>query len=361
MPKPQKSAANFSEQAKAKAQPPAKPAKSKPEPEAPKPLLAPEHAPIQAIRLVDIDTKAGTQMREVLNQELIAEYRDLIVDAKSRGEKHPLPPGDVFRSPEGHITMGGGFHRFFAHQQANETEMECRVHAGGVKEAIIFACQDNETHGLRRTNADRRKAALTVLAMPENKDLSNVAVAKLANVSEAFIRNIRTVAQQPEKRAGKGAPPAKTPPPSEPVDTAGTQTAPEEGKTPAAPAGKTQEPPPPPMPETHSQQVYNEALFKLGDALGDDGPKVLEAIKDGSLALTPRDVRDWAGSSEKRIRQILPLVLEQRWAPKKCYAFIDDDGVSEKTKTELVLKAIGQGGRFTAVVDGYRIDRKSVV
>jgi hypothetical protein len=65
------------------------------------------------------------------------------------------------------------------------------VHEGGKREAILHAVGANETHGLRRTNADRRQAVLLMLDDPEWRQWSDRDLASRCMVSHTFVNRIR--------------------------------------------------------------------------------------------------------------------------------------------------------------------------
>ena len=53
--------------------------------------------------------------------------------------------------------MGDGFHRHVAHQWAERKTILTVPNPGGLREAILYSCSANATHGLRRLNADKRR------------------------------------------------------------------------------------------------------------------------------------------------------------------------------------------------------------
>ncbi len=63
--------------------------------------------------------------------------------------------------------VADGFHRHLAHQRAGRKTISTITHAGGEREAILHSCKANAAHGLRRTNADNRRAVLKLLNDPE--------------------------------------------------------------------------------------------------------------------------------------------------------------------------------------------------
>jgi hypothetical protein len=73
-----------------------------------------------------------------------------------------LPPLVVFQ--EGNqYWLAEGFHRVAAGLHAGLGELPCEVRQGGLRDAILHSAGANAAHGLRRTNADMRRAVLMLL------------------------------------------------------------------------------------------------------------------------------------------------------------------------------------------------------
>jgi hypothetical protein len=62
------------------------------------------------------------------------------------------------------------------------TDIEAQVQEGTCDEALLFAVGSNATHGLRRTNADKRRAMTMLLIHPEYSEWSDRALARRACV-----------------------------------------------------------------------------------------------------------------------------------------------------------------------------------
>ena len=68
----------------------------------------------------------------------------------------------VFRDGEKYWLVDG-FHRFTAARKAGRTEIECVIYAGKLADARWFSYSANQTHGLRRSNADKVRAVTSAL------------------------------------------------------------------------------------------------------------------------------------------------------------------------------------------------------
>ena len=137
-------------------------------------LLAPD--------VIRID--GGTQPREEIDIELVEDYAD--------GYRHndPMPPIDVFYDGVNYW-LADGFHRWHAARKAEQAKIECIVHQGTQRDAILFSVSANSTHGKRRSNADKRRAVLTLLNDKEWSGWSDNVVASKCAVSQPFVSSIR--------------------------------------------------------------------------------------------------------------------------------------------------------------------------
>lgn len=132
---------------------------------------------------------AGTQMREKINQNTVNDYADVMNDGNE------LPPLLVFRTTAADGTDSNylveGFHRIIAHEKLGHKVVPVEIRPGTLRDAILHAIGDNATHGLPRTNADKRKAVSTMLCDAEWSQLSDSEIARRALVSQPFVGNMR--------------------------------------------------------------------------------------------------------------------------------------------------------------------------
>jgi uncharacterized ParB-like nuclease family protein len=140
--------------------------------------------PETKIKLSQIDTQCGTQLRATIDDEAVSAYAEVCDD---------LPCIDVFLVTEdGFYAIVDGFHRYFAHEQrANGTDTSICVNVvgqGTIEQAIILAAAANETNGLRRTNNDKRTAVRRLIEI--RPDATGRQIAQWARVSHTFVQNI---------------------------------------------------------------------------------------------------------------------------------------------------------------------------
>ena len=131
-----------------------------------------------------IRTDGGTQSRAKLDEAVVAEY----AEAYKAGAK--FPPITVFYDGKDRW-LADGFHRYFGAKAAGKKSILEVVTSGTKREAVLYSLGANGTHGLNRTNADKRNAVEMMLADAEWAAWSNVAVAKACSVSEGFVRSLR--------------------------------------------------------------------------------------------------------------------------------------------------------------------------
>lgn len=168
---------------------------------------------IQWLPVAAIRTDAGTQIRVRLNRNTVEEYRDLIIEAIAAASEKagkngdfmdhfepPLPPVDSY-NVNGDQILSDGFHRLEGYKLANMPVIPSEVRDGTFRDALLHAIGANSTHGLPRSNADKRKAVETLLQDEEWRKWSNAEIARAARVSKDFVRTIRAMVAPLEENA----------------------------------------------------------------------------------------------------------------------------------------------------------------
>lgn len=136
------------------------------------------------LSLEKIRTDGGTQSRAQIDQAVVAEYADLILE----GVKFPAVT--VFYDGAEYF-LADGFHRYFATKKAKSPGILCNVLEGTLRDAVLYSFGANHAHGLRRTQADKRKAVITMLEDIEWQEWSDREIAKACNVSHTLVATIR--------------------------------------------------------------------------------------------------------------------------------------------------------------------------
>jgi hypothetical protein len=115
-----------------------------------------------------------------------------------------FPPLSVVFDGE-HYWLWDGFHRLAAHVKNEAKFVACEVRQGKVEEARWLALGANKNHGLRRTNADKRRAV--EMALKSRPKMSDRAIAEHCGVSHQTVCNHREalskVDSQPDTRTGR--------------------------------------------------------------------------------------------------------------------------------------------------------------
>ncbi len=152
----------------------------------------PEMIPVKAIQV-----DGGTQMRAGIDEKTVDEYFSEMRNGAV------FPPVLVYYDGSAYW-LADGFHRLKAHKLAwvtpgmpgepggySKPEIAAEVRAGTKRDAILYAASANASHGLRRTNADKRRAVLALLQDPEWSQWSDGEIAKRCAVSQPFVSGLR--------------------------------------------------------------------------------------------------------------------------------------------------------------------------
>ncbi|ETX05035.1 MAG: hypothetical protein ETSY2_25345 [Candidatus Entotheonella gemina] len=139
---------------------------------------------LETVLLDDIRTDGGTQPREYLNELVLSEYAESMTGGTA------FPPVVIFFDGS-HYWLADGFHRLFAAKKCGARDIAADVRQGTRREARLYAVGANATHGLRRTNADKRRAALTLLQDEEWQRWSNREIARQCGVTHTFVAKLR--------------------------------------------------------------------------------------------------------------------------------------------------------------------------
>ena len=135
----------------------------------------------------EIKTDCGTQMRFELSGSTVKEYQTL---CKSDGSWPFQEPLVVFTDGKSYW-LADGFHRLEACKLAGQLLVDCEIKNGTVEDAQDYALSANITHGLRRSNEDKKKAVEFALNCERWSSKSSRAIADHLGVSHSFVANAR--------------------------------------------------------------------------------------------------------------------------------------------------------------------------
>jgi len=137
--------------------------------------------------LPQIRGDGGTQPRAQIDLFVVDEYAQAMRDGAV------FPPVIVFYDGQ-EYWLADGFHRLTAARNVGLAAIEASVKQGRRREALLFSVGANTQHGLRRTNADKRRAIETLLADEEWAKWSDRELARRAGVSNDFVSRLRPTA-----------------------------------------------------------------------------------------------------------------------------------------------------------------------
>lgn len=139
---------------------------------------------VKEVKIEKVCRNAATQARERIDPAIVEDY----AAAMRRGDV--FPPILLFGDGEKYF-IGDGHHRFDAAVVAEWLTVRAEVRPGGEREALLYAVGANDAHGLRRTNADKRRAVALLLADAEWGKLSDRKIARLCRVTHPFVAQVR--------------------------------------------------------------------------------------------------------------------------------------------------------------------------
>jgi len=137
----------------------------------------------RSIALADIKD-GGAQMRVEMKPDVVREYAD------DMGAGAVLPPVVVYHDGTNYW-LGDGFHRVEAARKLDRESIDAEVREGDERQAILHGVGSNASHGLRRTQADKRRAIERLLRDEEWSKWSNRRIAKAARVDHKTVDKVR--------------------------------------------------------------------------------------------------------------------------------------------------------------------------
>jgi hypothetical protein len=139
---------------------------------------------IISLDLEEIRRDGGTQPRAAIDHLTITEY------AADMREGASFPPVLLFFDGTDYW-LADGFHRLEAAFSIGLKEIAAEVRQGTRRDAVLYSVGANTTHGLRRTNADKRRAVMTLLDDEEWSKWSDSQIAKACAVDHKTVSKYR--------------------------------------------------------------------------------------------------------------------------------------------------------------------------
>ncbi len=135
------------------------------------------------ITLSDIQD-GGAQMRVEMKPDVVLDY------AEDMATGATFPPVVVYYDGIDYW-LGDGFHRVEAARKIERETIDAEVLDGDARQAILHGIGSNASHGLRRTQADKRRAVERLLCDEEWSKWSDRKIAKFAKVDHKTVGKIR--------------------------------------------------------------------------------------------------------------------------------------------------------------------------
>lgn len=157
---------------------------------------------VSYLRVADFKLDGGTQPRAEIDEAIVSEY----ADAMKAGES--FPPVVAFQDGAS-VWLADGFHRVHAARRADIKEIAAEVYDGTKRDAILHSVGANAAHGLRRTNADKRKAVMTLLEDDKWSQWSDREIARRCAVHNSFVSRLRASLSTSDSEES-GNPPPRT-------------------------------------------------------------------------------------------------------------------------------------------------------
>jgi len=146
--------------------------------------------------LRDITLDQRLQPRAALDAETVEDY------AARYAEGTDMPAVTLFHDGET-FWLADGFTRVAAAGKAGHDTILADVRVGTYRDALLFAAAANAAHGLRRTNADKRRAVSMLLADAECAGWADNQIAKHCGVSNEMVGDVRAAYLSESERGGR--------------------------------------------------------------------------------------------------------------------------------------------------------------
>ena len=139
---------------------------------------------MKTLNLNSIIIDKGTQSRAAISEDTVTDY----AEAMQAGDQ--FPPITVFHDGVDYY-LADGFHRLHAAKRLHKASIQADVRTGTLRDAILYSLGANRDHGLRRTNADKRKCVQTLLEDFEWGELSVNEMARICGVSPQLVSAVK--------------------------------------------------------------------------------------------------------------------------------------------------------------------------
>src|SRR6185437_3380509 len=138
----------------------------------------------ELLAIASIRLDGGCQPRAEKLLDVIEDYAGAMIGGAE------FPPVVVFYDGSDHW-LADGYHRRDAAVAAGLAEINADIRQGTRRDAVLFSVGANAAHGLRRTNEDKRRAVMTLLADQEWSVWSDREIARRCMVTQPYVSGLR--------------------------------------------------------------------------------------------------------------------------------------------------------------------------
>ena len=126
----------------------------------------------------------GAQMRVEMRVETVNDYAEAMLNNAD------FPPVILYHDGTDYW-LGDGYHRVAAARKIERETIKAEVRQGTARDAILCGVGANATHGLQRTQADKRHAIERLISDPEWARWSDRKIAEAAKVDHKTVAKVR--------------------------------------------------------------------------------------------------------------------------------------------------------------------------
>ena len=143
------------------------------------------------VPLADLMDDARFQSRTRTDTGTVDDYKEVM---SGGGVMPPITVALV----DGQMFIVDGWHRVTAARELGYDEIEAEVVPMTDADAVWRAASANQSHGLRRSNADKIRAVEMVISLPDAEEMSDREIARRIGVSHEFVRQHRMRGEEVE-------------------------------------------------------------------------------------------------------------------------------------------------------------------
>ena len=126
----------------------------------------------------------GAQMRVEMRAETVNDYAEAMLNDAD------FPPVILYHDGTDYW-LGDGYHRVAAARKIECETIKAEVREGTARDAILCGVGANATHGLQRTQADKRRAIERLMSDPEWARWSDRKIAEAVKVDHKTVAKVR--------------------------------------------------------------------------------------------------------------------------------------------------------------------------